>query len=79
MAGEVIVCEELPSEYKGIVPSEKEHKILLRLLRDVIGFTSIVDHLQTTELILERNERSTGRVDYSLSVYVYDITDDVFE
>jgi len=116
-AREVIVCEELPSEYKGlsskelrllifehlrndgrvdieelkilskkkiiylegIVPSEKEHQILLRILRDVMGFTSIVDHLQTTELLWEREDRSSGRADYTLSVDVDEITDDVFE
>ncbi|MCJ7616952.1 MAG: TraR/DksA C4-type zinc finger protein [Desulfobacterales bacterium] len=116
-AEEVIVCEELPSEYKGlpseqlrllifehlrndgrvdveelkifcknkiiylegIVPSEKEHQILLRILRDIMGFTSIVDHLQTTELIWEREDRSPGRADYTPSVDVDEITDDVFE
>lgn len=116
-AEEVIVCEELPSEYKGlsseqvrllifehlrndgrvdveelkifcknkiiylegIVSSEKEHQILLRILRDIMGFTSIVDHLQTTELIWESEDRSPGRADYPPSVDVDEITDDVFE
>jgi hypothetical protein len=44
-----------------------------------MGFTSIVDHLQTTELIWEREDRSPGRADYPPSVNVDEITDDVFE
>jgi DnaK suppressor protein len=64
---------------EGAVPSEGEHDILFQILTDVMGFASIIDHLQITELIWEREDRAPGRAPFSLSADVEEISDDVFE
>ncbi|OEU80121.1 MAG: hypothetical protein BA872_00740 [Desulfobacterales bacterium C00003060] len=52
---------------EGTVPSETEHQILLKILIDVLGFLSIVDHLVTNESILEREDRVSRMPDLPLS------------
>ena len=74
-----ISCRKGVVYLEGVVPSENEHSILLQILIDVMGFTSIIDHLQTNELIWEREDRAPGRANFRLSVDVDEITDDVFE
>jgi RNA polymerase-binding transcription factor DksA len=64
---------------EGVVPSESEHQILMQILTDVMGFECIIDHLQVTELIWERDERAPGRAEFPLSDDVDEISDDVFE
>lgn len=64
---------------EGVVPSEAEHQILIQILTDVMGFECIIDHLQVTELIWERDERAPGRAEFPLSADVDEISDDVFE
>ena len=44
----------------GIIPSEIEHQILLRILTDVMGFGSIIDHIQINELDWEREDVAPG-------------------
>lgn len=74
-----ISCRKGVVYLEGVVPSESEHSILLQILIDIMGFASIIDHLQTGELIWEREDRAPGRADFSLSVDVDKITEDVFE
>lgn len=64
---------------EGVVPSKGEHGILSRILTDAMGFTSIIDHLQITELIWEREDRAPGRTPFAPSADVEEISDDVFE
>ncbi len=64
---------------EGVVPSENEHQILLRILTDVMGFTSVVDRLEINELIWERKDRASGRAAFKPSVDIDEISDDVFE
>lgn len=64
---------------EGVVPSEGEHEILLQILTDAMGFTSIIDHLQINELMWEREDRAPGRTPFALSADVEEISDDVFE
>jgi len=40
----------------GAVPGELEHEIIIQLLTDVLGFSAIVDRLETNELIIEESE-----------------------
>jgi DnaK suppressor protein len=53
-----LVCRHGVVHLEGALPSEAEHSILLALLTDVIGLQEIVDHLQITEVLWEREERS---------------------
>ncbi len=46
---------------EGAVPSEGEHQILLKILTDVLGFTSIVNLLGEDELAWEREDRTPGK------------------
>ena len=64
---------------EGAVPSEGEHNILLQILTDVMGFACIIDHLQITALIWEREYRAPGRTPFALSADVEEISDDIFE
>ncbi|MEA3428516.1 MAG: BON domain-containing protein [Thermodesulfobacteriota bacterium] len=64
---------------EGVVPSENEHQILLRILTDVMGFTAVVDHLEINKLIWEREDRTPGKAAFRPSVDVDEISDDVFE
>lgn len=42
----------------GAVPSETEHRMLLKLLTDVAGLQEIVDRLQVKEILWAREDRS---------------------
>lgn len=64
---------------EGVIPSRGEHGILLQILTDVMGFTSIIDHLQINELEWEREDRAPGKAPFALSVDEDEISDDVFE
>lgn len=70
---------------KGSLPGKKEHHILLQILTDVMGLTSIVDLLQSDEVVWEREERAPGKniavlsEEEQLAYGVEDYTDDVFE
>jgi RNA polymerase-binding transcription factor DksA len=74
-----VVCLE------GVIPSESERQILLQILTDVMGLRSIIDRLQTNELIWEREDRAPGRDPSGLGAEecpveeVDEFTDDVFE
>lgn len=64
---------------EGAVPSEKEHQILLRTLIDVMGFESIIDHLQIVEVIWEREDRTPGKTGFPGSTDTEEIDEDVLE
>jgi len=74
-----VVCLE------GIIPSENEHQILLRILTDVMGFSSIVDRIQINALDWEREDAAPGTVEPAPTPYervVYDeetYTESIFE
>jgi len=42
----------------GSVPSEKEHRILLEVLTDIVGLTEVVDRIGVDEMLWDREERS---------------------
>jgi hypothetical protein len=70
---------------QGALPSETERQILLQILTDVMGFVSVIDLLQISELPWEREERAPGKTPTRLSreelaAYgVEESTEDVFE
>ncbi len=43
---------------EGVIASVPEHQILMQLLTDVLGFSSIVDHLAINEVFWEREDRT---------------------
>lgn len=45
----------------GIIAGELEHQIIMQTLTEVMGFRSIVDHMELTEPIQEKSERPSGR------------------
>jgi DnaK suppressor protein len=47
---------------EGTVAGEPEHQILLQIVMDVLGFTTVVDHLEVNELPFERADRTPGRM-----------------
>jgi DnaK suppressor protein len=53
-----IVCRHGIVHLGGAVPSEAEHRILLKLVTDVAGCEDVVDHVQVNELLWERPDRS---------------------
>jgi DnaK suppressor protein len=53
-----IVCRHGVVYLDGSLPSEEEHSILLRLVRDFVGLEAIVDRLRVAALLWEREERS---------------------
>jgi DnaK suppressor protein len=64
---------------EGAVPSEKEHRIVLRILLDAMGFESIVDHLGIIEVAWEREDRTSGKNKFAESVDSDEIAEDIFE
>lgn len=57
-----LVCRHGVVRLEGALPSKAEHSILLALLTDVIGLQEVVDHLQITEVLWEREERTKAVV-----------------
>jgi hypothetical protein len=53
-----IVCRHGVIYLDGSLPSEEEHSIVLQLVRDFVGLEEIVDRLQVTTQLWEREERS---------------------
>jgi RNA polymerase-binding protein DksA len=53
-----LVCRHGIVHLEGAVPSEAEHRMLLKLVTDVAGCEEVVDHLQVNELLWERPDRS---------------------
>jgi RNA polymerase-binding protein DksA len=53
-----LACRHGVVRLEGVLPSEAEHRILLRLLWDVAGVEDVVDRLQISELPWERDDRS---------------------
>ncbi len=64
---------------EGVIPSDNEYLILLRILTDAMGFTSVVDHLEINKLIWEREDRAPGKAGFRPSADTDEISDDVFE
>ena len=70
---------------EGAVLNETEHQILLRVLGDVMGLASIIDHLRIGELIWGREDLTPdietadlGTEEYS-AYNVDEISNDVIE
>jgi hypothetical protein len=69
----------------GIIPSEIEHQILLRILTDVMGISSLIDRIQINELDWEREDVTPGTNDPEPTPYeqmLYDeepYTENIFE
>ncbi len=53
-----IFCRQGVVYLYGTLPSEKEHKILIEILTDVLGLKDVVDRTGVDELLWEREERS---------------------
>ena len=56
-----ISCRNGVVYLEGAVPNENEHQILIRLLSDVMGLASIIDHLRIRELISGPEDLSPDR------------------
>ena len=56
-----ISCRNGVVYLEGAVPNENEHQILLRILGDVMGLASIIDHLRIRELIWGREDLTPDR------------------
>ncbi len=52
-----IVCHHGVIYLDGCVPSEREHQILRQTITDIMGLNEIVDRLQITEILWERESR----------------------
>jgi hypothetical protein len=80
-----ISCRKGVVYLEGIIPSEIEHQILLRTLTDVMGFNSLIDHIQINELDWEREDVAPGTNDPEPTPYermLYDeepFTENIFE
>jgi RNA polymerase-binding transcription factor DksA len=53
-----LVCRHGVVHLEGAVPSEAEHRMLVKLVTDVAGCEEVVDHVQVNELLWERPDRS---------------------
>jgi RNA polymerase-binding transcription factor DksA len=56
-----ISCRRGMVYLEGLLPDEGEHQILLQMLTDVMGLTSVVDLLGTDEVAWEREDRTPRR------------------
>lgn len=56
-----ISCRRGVVYLEGRLPSESEHQVLLQILTDVMGLTSVVDLLGTDEVAWEREDRAPGK------------------
>jgi hypothetical protein len=80
-----VSCRKGAVYLEGIIPSEIEHQILLRILTDVMGVSPIIDHLQINELDWEREDRAPGTAEPEPTIdeqMLYDeepFTEDIFE
>lgn len=79
-----IHCRKGVLYLEGVIPSDDEHDILLRILTDNMGFEAIVDRLEINKLIWERRKRSAGTTAPGLGekrkIYEIDeVAEDVFE
>jgi DnaK suppressor protein len=80
-----ISCRDGVVYLEGAVPNENEHQILLRVLGDVMGLASIIDHLRIRELIWEREDLAPDRETADLGTEEYSaynvdtISNDVIE
>jgi RNA polymerase-binding transcription factor DksA len=80
-----IYCRNGVVYLEGAIPNENEHQILIRLLSDVMGLASIIDHLRIRELIWrqedltpDRETAAPGTEEYS-AYNIDEISDDVIE
>jgi RNA polymerase-binding transcription factor len=53
-----LVCRHGVVHLEGAVPSEAEHRMLVKLVTDVAGCEDVVDHVAVNELLWERPDRS---------------------
>ena len=53
-----VVCRHGVIRLGGTVPSEAEHRVLMKLVTDVAGCQDVVDRVQVNELLWERPDRS---------------------
>lgn len=53
---EISIREEVLN-LDGVIASEPEHQILMQLLMDTLGFSTVVDHLTLNEVVFERDDR----------------------
>ena len=53
-----LVCRHGVVHLEGAVPSEGEHRMLLKLVTDVAGCEDVVDRVQVNELLWERSDRT---------------------
>jgi DnaK suppressor protein len=70
---------------EGVIASVPEHQILMQTLTDVLGFSSIVDHLKIDEVLWERKDRTPKRAHERVTLkdrLFYDeenLTEDLFQ
>ena len=64
-----ISCRKGVVYLKGIIPSETEHQILLRILTDVMGRGSIIERIQINALDWERENVAPGTVEPDQTPY----------
>jgi hypothetical protein len=80
-----ISCRKGVVYLEGIIPSEIEYQIMLRILTDVMGISSLIDRIQINELDWEREDVAPGTVDPEPTPYeqmLYDeepFTENIFE
>ncbi len=80
-----VSCRKGAVYLEGIIPSEIEHQILLRILTDVMGVSPIIDHLQINELDWEREDLAPGTAEPEPTIdeqMLYDeepFTENIFE
>src|SRR5574341_1462896 len=53
-----VACRTGVVYLSGTLPSEAEHQVLLQTLTDVMGFTEVVDHLETENLLWQTEKRT---------------------
>jgi len=74
-----ITCKKGVLYLEGVVPTEEEHHIVMRTLREMMGFTAIIDYLDADQVIWETERFASGRSDFPPHIDVDDISEDVFE
>jgi DnaK suppressor protein len=74
-----VECRKGVIYLEGSIPSETQHRILLEILTDVMGFEVVIDHLRIDETAWQKEDRAQGAEPFPLSKDVEEIDEDIFE
>ena len=78
-----ITCRSGTVYLKGVLPSPRQHSILLQVLEDAMGFTDVVDHIRIDRQPWQRPDRTAreeeGKTEEEVMLEGEDVNEDTFQ